>query len=52
MPDGVELEASTGVRPTDLDETSAHLSDAWENAKSKKARNRILPWDTPGKQSP
>ena len=52
VPDDVALAASTGVRPTDLDETSARLSEAWEAAKSKKAPNEILPWDTPGKQSP
>jgi hypothetical protein len=52
MPDDIALAASTGVRPGDLDETSARLSDAWEAAKSKKAPTEILPWDTPGKKSP
>ena len=52
LPDDVELAASTGVRPTDLDEMSARLSDAWETSKSKKAPTEILPWDTPGKEPP
>jgi len=52
LPEDVVLAESTPARPSDLDDASARLADAWQAPTAKVVPSDGLPWDTPGKEAP
>ena len=52
MPDDFALDASTTMRPGDLDETSVRLADAWQGSQAHVVATEALPWDAPDKEPP
>ena len=52
VPEDVVLASSTLVRPSDIDDASARLADAWQASKVTVVATEGLPWDAPGKEPP